>query len=101
MSRRKVGGVCKGAVAVVGFAGLECVVGGNLFLLPTFLKGDYLRCKWERNDVLRLIEKVIVELNKNKEALEKEKRALETRGGGDVNVFPPPYLFQLWQSTDQ
>ena len=45
-----------------------------------FLTGDYLKCKWERNDVLRLIKKVIVELNDNKEALEKEKHALETRG---------------------
>ena len=96
MSQRKVGFFCKGAVAVVGFAGLACVIGGNLFLLPIFLTGDYLKCKWERNDVLRLIEKVIVDLNDNKEALEKEKRALETRGSGDVNVSSPPSLFQLW-----
>lgn len=102
LSQKKMGDVCKGAAAVVGFAGIAAAAGGNLLVLPMFLTGDYLKCKWQKNDVLQLIEKVIIELDENMNALEKEKCALEEdRRGGGPTAGPPPSLFQLWRSIDQ
>jgi len=105
LSQKKVGDVCKGAAAVAGFAGLACVAGGNLLVLPVFLTGDYLKCKWQTNDVISLIEKVVKELDDNRVALEKEKDFLERKGRGPVvkDVVAPPSsasLLQLWRSID-
>jgi len=105
LSQKKVGDVCKGAAAVVGFAGLAVVAGGNLLVLPLFLTGDYLKCKYQTtNDVLQLIEKVLLELEANREALDKEKCVLEASGRCPVAVAVAPpssaSLLQLWRSID-
>lgn len=105
LSQKKVGDVCKGAAAVVGFAGLAVVAGGNLLVLPLFLTGDYLKCKYQTtNDVLQLIEKVLLELEANREALDKEKCVLEASGRCPVAVVVAPpssaSLLQLWRSID-
>lgn len=104
LSKQKSEDVYKGAAVVAGFAGLACAA-PPLLVLPVYLtgllSGDYLSCKWQKNDVLQFIEKLILELNANMHLLENEKRTFEANVHGSSISTPPSSMFKSRKSLDK